>query len=169
VGTAVTYAGVAVVIVVLMWGIYLVRGPLLRLHFGVRAPLVAASAVLFGLSLYMNVRIHVLIPRGMLLGVHEISRRSPGQLVTSGIYSKMRHPRYVAMALGITAMALFTNYLASYLVALMYIPVIYVLAVLEERELSARFGAAYRDYCARVPRFIPRIRALGSPDDGDSI
>ena len=158
VGRACTYVGMAAVIAAVMWGIYSVRGPILSLHFGVRAPLVTASAVLFGLSLYMNVQIYRLIPRGMLLGLHEVSRQDPGRLITGGIYSKMRHPRYVAMSFGITAMALLTNYLALYLIALIYVPLIYMVSVLEERELSLRFGAAYRDYCARVPRFIPRFR-----------
>jgi len=28
---------------------------------------------------------------------------------------------------------------------------------LEERELRTRFGAAYEDYCRRVPRFLPSL------------
>jgi hypothetical protein len=30
----------------------------------------------------------------------------------------------------------------------------------EERELKARFGAAYDRYCRQVPRFIPRLRPV---------
>jgi protein-S-isoprenylcysteine O-methyltransferase Ste14 len=31
---------------------------------------------------------------------------------------------------------------------------------MEEREMRSRFGAAYEDYCRRVPRFLPlRARA----------
>jgi protein-S-isoprenylcysteine O-methyltransferase Ste14 len=48
-----------------------------------------------------------------------------------------------------------------YLVALAYMPLIGLVAVLEERELSARFPGAYRAYCTRVPRFIPRLSAPG--------
>jgi len=33
---------------------------------------------------------------------------------------------------------------------------IYAVALLEERELLARFGDEYRTYCRRVPRFIPK-------------
>jgi len=34
------------------------------------------------------------------------------------------------------------------------------LAKREEREAEAAFGAAYRAYAARVPAFLPRIRAV---------
>lgn len=168
VGPVGTYAAVVAVIAGLVLGIYSVRGALLRLHFGVRVPLVIASAVLFGLSLYMRVKIQRPIPPGLLLGFPEISGRGPGQLVTSGIYSRMRHPRYVAMLFAVTAVALFTNYLASYIVAVVYVPLIYLVTVLEERELSVRFGAAYREYCRRVPRFVPRLRGHGAPEGGAS-
>jgi protein-S-isoprenylcysteine O-methyltransferase Ste14 len=73
----------------------------------------------------------------------------------------MRHPGYVAMALAVAAVALFTNYLATYVVALAYIPLIALAAVLEERELEERFPGEYRAYCARVPRFFPRLSASG--------
>ena len=167
VGSVGTYAVVLAVMAVVMWGMYSLREPLLRLHFGVRAPLVTASVVLFGVSLYMRVRVHRPIPAGLLVGVPEISGRGPGQLVTTGIYSRMRHPRYAGMWFAITAVALFTDYLASYLIAVMYVPVIYLVTVLEEQELSARFGVAYREYCQRVPRFVPRLRAHGAPERGD--
>jgi protein-S-isoprenylcysteine O-methyltransferase Ste14 len=48
------------------------------------------------------------------------------------------------------------NYLAIYIVFIAYIPVIYLVVLLEEQELRKRFGAAYEKYCREVPRFIPR-------------
>lgn len=38
--------------------------------------------------------------------------------------------------------------------ALAHASVVYV----EEPELRRRFGQAYADYCARVPRWLPRLR-----------
>ena len=54
------------------------------------------------------------------------------------------------------AVALFTNYLAIYVLALAIIPALYLVVVLEEKELRDRFGLEYAAYSERVPRFIPR-------------
>jgi protein-S-isoprenylcysteine O-methyltransferase Ste14 len=36
------------------------------------------------------------------------------------------------------------------------------LAMREEREVRAEFGAAYDAFAAATPRFLPHLRALGS-------
>ena len=53
--------------------------------------------------------------------------------------------------------ALIANYLALYLIVALWLPGIYVIVLLEEKELRDRFGRAYDDYCRRVPRSIPRF------------
>lgn len=68
----------------------------------------------------------------------------------------MRHPRYVAILLAMIGCALFCNYLALYLLVPICAVVIYVVSLLEERELLAVFGEEYARYMERVPRFIPR-------------
>jgi len=59
--------------------------------------------------------------------------------------------------LGLASVALFTNYLAVYVVLAAYLPLIYLVVVLEERELGERFGEEYERYCLAVPRFVPRL------------
>lgn len=54
------------------------------------------------------------------------------------------------------ATALFANHLGTYLLVVVFLPGIYVVTVLEERELVARFGETYRDYQRQVPRLLPR-------------
>jgi protein-S-isoprenylcysteine O-methyltransferase Ste14 len=60
---------------------------------------------------------------------------------------------------GLIAVALFTNYLAAYVILGLLTPIIYVMTHLEERELRDRFGQEYLDYSQRVPRFVPRKAA----------
>ena len=160
-------ATVAVILAV-MGAVFLIRQPVLRLHFGVKLPLVGAAGVLFGISSYLRVQIFRQIPIRMVLDLPEIAGQDEGKLITGGIYLRMRHPGYVAMAIAVAAVALFTNYLAMYVVALAYMPLIGIVAVLEERELAARFPGAYRAYCARVTRFVPRLCASGRKGGKDT-
>ena len=83
-------------------------------------------------------------------------RDQSGALLTRGIYSAVRHPRYVGGAVGTLGMALFANYLSAYAVCALYFPLITAVAAAEERELLARFGDDYHRYMKAVPRFIPR-------------
>jgi protein-S-isoprenylcysteine O-methyltransferase Ste14 len=76
-------------------------------------------------------------------------------LVTSGIYRFTRNPMYVGLALLVLGWAAF---LCSAWALLG--PVVFVLYVSrfqiapEERVLSAKFGAAYTEYTARVRRWL---------------
>jgi protein-S-isoprenylcysteine O-methyltransferase Ste14 len=95
---------------------------------------------------------------GILAGLPEVSPERHGiGLLTEGIYARIRHPRYVEFILGLLGWALFANYLGLYVLAAAAFATILLIVLLEERELRARFGQAYVDYCARVPRFVPRF------------
>ena len=80
------------------------------------------------------------------------------KLLSEGIYGRIRHPRYVSVFFGALAIALFSNYLATWILQILLVPVIYLLAIIEERELLERFGEDYRRYMEQVPRFVPRSR-----------
>lgn len=92
-----------------------------------------------------------------LIGLPELSGE-PGKLLSDGIYARVRHPRYLEVALGVGAWALFCNYHTLYTWALLALPALWLIVVLEERELKQRFGEAYEEYARRVPRFWPRRR-----------
>ncbi len=159
IGPFATYLIVSSIACAIMIGIYCLREPLLRIYFGVRTPLVILAVLLFGVSIYIGVlRMRQLSPSAML-GLPEISRtKGPGNLVTEGIYSRVRHPRYLEGGFAIAATALFSNYLAVYLLLVFYIAIIYLVVILEERELERRFSTAYEEYRKEVPRFVPRLR-----------
>lgn len=154
-----TYLAMGFFDFILMAGIFQIRGTLLSIRFGVRTPLVILAALLFGIAISIRGRVGQQFPLSKLLGMPEISvNRGPGKLVTGGIYSGVRNPRYLEVGFGIIAAALFCNYPAVYILFLVYITIIYLVVVLEERELRDRFGDEYKRYCEEVPRFVPRLR-----------
>jgi protein-S-isoprenylcysteine O-methyltransferase Ste14 len=78
------------------------------------------------------------------------------QLVTSGIYARLRHPLYAAViALGF-AWALLWRSVPALLLAALQVPFFDAKARREERWLRERF-AGYDDYARRVKRFIPGL------------
>jgi protein-S-isoprenylcysteine O-methyltransferase Ste14 len=80
-------------------------------------------------------------------------------LVVSGLYRYVRNPMYVAVAWTIFGQALvFGN--RTLLVYGAFVSLCFHLFVIayEEPSLRTRFGNQYTDFCAAVPRWIPRIR-----------
>ena len=70
----------------------------------------------------------------------------------------MRHPQYVGFILVMLGFLLQWPTLLT-LAMFPVLTVMYVrLAHHEEADSIAAFGAEYRDYIARVPAFIPRLR-----------
>lgn len=83
----------------------------------------------------------------------------PKELVAVGPYRYVRNPMYVAGLI-----ALFGWILWSPSLSLIVAPFLFFIAThlfvtfFEEPTLKKKFGAAYEEYCQRVPRWIPRFR-----------
>ena len=78
-------------------------------------------------------------------------------LVTRGPYRWIRHPFYVSMALLTIGAALLA---ANWFMLAAGAAVFALLALrsrVEEEQLAARFGDAYRDYQRRTGRFLPKF------------
>jgi protein-S-isoprenylcysteine O-methyltransferase Ste14 len=94
-----------------------------------------------------------------LLGLPEIAPdRHPRTLITAGLYRRVRHPHYIQFLIALVGYSLIANYLALYIVTALWLPAIYTIVLLEERELRQHFGEIYDAYCRDVPRFIPKMR-----------
>ena len=93
------------------------------------------------------------------LGSHRTPFPQPkedGQLITSGIYARLRHPLYACViALGFAWALLWRSWPALAL-ALVQIPFFDAKARCEERWLRRRFPD-YAAYARRVKRFIPGL------------
>ncbi len=78
-----------------------------------------------------------------------------GELATTGIYARVRHPRYAGSMMAVLGACLVAGTLALWVVAACWWLLLITSILLEERELRRRFGASYDAYCKRVPRFLP--------------
>jgi protein-S-isoprenylcysteine O-methyltransferase Ste14 len=101
-------------------------------------------------------------------------RRLDDPLITRGPYGVVRHPQFLS-AIGVTFFTLglyvdmsFFSYwpdVAAGLVGagyigmanwVLFVHTLWLLAVLEDRELAAHFGVEYGEYVRRVPRLFPK-------------
>ena len=79
------------------------------------------------------------------------------RLVTTGIYRRIRHPLYASLAyLGIGIFLKDVTLATSALLVVDGIAV-FLTAIIEEREMKARFGEAYAVYMKSTKRFMPFI------------
>src|SRR5579864_5677224 len=84
----------------------------------------------------------------------------PRHLVVTGLYRYVRNPMYVAVSSLIFGQGLLFGSVRvlEYGVAAWLGFFLWVL-VYEEPALRSKFGADYREFCANVPRWIPRLKA----------
>ncbi len=158
-GLGLTYTTVLSIILAAMFALFSFRHYLLERDFGSHYALVIMGVLSLILSGLMRFAIQRHLGMKTLLGLPEIAPdRFPRQLITDGIYARIRHPRYVQLLVALIGYALIANYLAAYLAVALWVPGIYLIAVLEERELHDHFGDEYAAYCRKVPRFLPKLR-----------
>ena len=134
------------------------RSWLIAVEFESHLWLYVAGGGLMALSAVLRKRLGWELRLSTLLGFPEVDpARYPQPLLTGGPYAHVRHPRYLQLTLAFWAWALLANYLAAYVLAALALAGIRLVVHWEERELRTRYGAAYREYELRVPRFIPRF------------
>jgi protein-S-isoprenylcysteine O-methyltransferase Ste14 len=83
----------------------------------------------------------------------------PRRLVVGGIYRYVRNPAYIAVFAMIAGQALFFANLQVLEYAIAVAVGFHLFVILyEEPTLLRTFGRDFEDYCASVPRWIPRLR-----------
>lgn len=87
---------------------------------------------------------------------------SDGAAVQDGVYGLMRHPQYVGIMLIVLAQLIDWPTLLTIVLSPLILWLYIRLAKREEKIQLAKFGAAYAQYCERVPMFVPRWKALRS-------
>jgi protein-S-isoprenylcysteine O-methyltransferase Ste14 len=85
--------------------------------------------------------------------------RENHQLVTHGVYQKVRHPMYSSIWLwGIAQGLLLENWLAGWLVIPAFAAMYFLRTPREERMMRETFGEDYEQYMRQTGRLFPRFR-----------
>ncbi|HUI41638.1 MAG TPA: isoprenylcysteine carboxylmethyltransferase family protein [Terriglobia bacterium] len=119
---------------------------------------VAIGAALVVAGLGIGHHVHRVFGLRRLGGLPEVNpARYPGGVVRSGLFARLRHPRYVEYMISFAGWALLTGAPGNYVLAMATVLMYLIVAPLEERELRRHYGEEYGAYARAVPRFIPRL------------
>jgi len=81
--------------------------------------------------------------------------REEPQVITTGVFSIVRHPIYLSSILLYLGFILLSLSLLSVLVWILIIVFYYVISRYEEKLLTQRFGSIYEEYKKKVPMLLP--------------
>jgi protein-S-isoprenylcysteine O-methyltransferase Ste14 len=117
----------------------------------------AAIFFLVGFSIYRAA--FQRFERAQVSGLAELEpHRHRQQLITTGIRARVRHPIYLGHLCEIIGWCTATGLVALYALAVFAMITGAVMIRMEDRELEARFGEAFREYRQRVPGVVPTMR-----------
>jgi protein-S-isoprenylcysteine O-methyltransferase Ste14 len=85
----------------------------------------------------------------------------PQRLVVTGLYRYVRNPMYVAVALLVLGQGLVFGSVRLLEYGVIVWLAFYAFVVFyEEPKLRHQFGKEYEQFCARVPRWVPRLKRV---------
>jgi protein-S-isoprenylcysteine O-methyltransferase Ste14 len=92
-----------------------------------------------------------------------LEMRKEHELITHGVYRRIRHPMYAAIFLFAAAQGLLLeNWLAGWGGVVTFGLLYLIRAPREERMMGEFFGESYRDYAGRTGRLWPRLWGKGN-------
>ncbi len=125
-------------------------------------PLPIPNELPWDYSISVILAIIIAIPSFALMGIgvraagEETLRPKKEHEMYGGIYNRIRHPQSLGEVWVAHIFALVLNQTFLFLVAFIWIPVFYYMAVVEERDLILRYGEPYTEYRERVGMFFPK-------------
>jgi protein-S-isoprenylcysteine O-methyltransferase Ste14 len=123
-------------------------------------PELSAALLLFGMLLVAMASL------GRLWCALFISGRKSRVLVTDGPYSACRNPLYFFSWIGTVGVGLATETLLIPGVLFLVFGAYYPFVIRsEEAKLRLAHGAAFEEYCRRVPRLLPRLTGWSEPPE----
>jgi protein-S-isoprenylcysteine O-methyltransferase Ste14 len=118
----------------------------------------SVGVVLIALDVLTLTSVEMELGGSRLVGHAELTGK--GQLATRGLYTRVRHPRYLAMMAGVLGGCLLVATQPMWIVGAVWLALVFAMIRLEEHELRLRFGSAYAEYSRRVPALLPiRIKS----------
>lgn len=158
VGVLGTYVFHVALLVAVATAVFRFRRALLARDFGTHSLLMIAAMAVYVVAFSVAFERRKGLSKKQLVGLPEIDpRRADSRLITEGIYSRVRHPRYLELLLVLCGHALLSNYLAVYVALAVCLAGFPIIIWMEEKELRQRFGKDHELYCERVPRLIPKF------------
>jgi len=79
------------------------------------------------------------------------------KIVTTGVYSIVRHPQYLGGLLAHIGFSFLWSGLYSLLSTPVVVAVVYLISRKEETELTKEFGQEYLNYKKKTPIFLPKL------------
>jgi methanethiol S-methyltransferase len=101
----------------------------------------------------------------LVAGGHRAVSHEPGPsagLITDGAFARVRHPLYAGSLLFYLSLVIATLSLVSLAVWGAMFAFYNIIASYEERRLVESYGGAYEAYRAKVPKWVPRLKAARS-------
>jgi protein-S-isoprenylcysteine O-methyltransferase Ste14 len=115
-----------------------------------------AGTAVFALALWLLWRSHADLGRNFSPVIEVVEGQ---QLVTDGVYHRIRHPMYTAHLLwGLAQPLLLWNWVAGFALLATIIPLMLVRVPAEERVMQEQFGRTYEEYMGTTGRLFPRMR-----------
>ncbi|MFZ0213731.1 MAG: isoprenylcysteine carboxylmethyltransferase family protein [Candidatus Acidiferrales bacterium] len=114
---------------------------------------IGIGLLLIALDLWLFGKVRRDLGTTRLIGKPELA--GGGEVAHAGVYAHLRHPRYTGMIASVLGACLLAATPLMWGIAAAWLLLVALVVALEERELHSRFGAAYDEYCRRVPQFLP--------------
>jgi protein-S-isoprenylcysteine O-methyltransferase Ste14 len=115
-----------------------------------------AGTAVYALALWLLWRSHADLGRNFSPVIEVVEGQ---QLVTDGVYRRIRHPMYTAHLLwGLAQPFLLWNWVAGFALLATIIPLMLVRVPAEERVMQEQFGRTYDEYMETTGRLFPRMR-----------
>jgi protein-S-isoprenylcysteine O-methyltransferase Ste14 len=134
------------------WLLYHFRSQLFLGQLPATGTLVAGAA-LIALDVFTFTTVELELGGRRLVGHAELTHS--GELTTRGLYTRVRHPRYLGMMAAVLGGCLLMGTQWLWIVSALWCLMALGTIRLEERELRLRFGSAYADYAKCVPALLP--------------